>query len=98
VLRELAAPTQSAAFSPDGKRVAAGSWGMREATLTVHIWDYLVERELLSLNSQDRSAGCIQFSPDGNTLLAVSWHGLAELWRAPSWAEIEAAEKGQGVP
>jgi WD40 repeat protein len=98
VLQELAAPTQSAAFSPDGKRVAAGSWGMREATLTVHIWDYLVERELLSLDSQDRSTGCIQFSPDGNTLLAVSWHGLAELWRAPSWAEIEAAEKGQGVP
>jgi len=98
VLQELAAPTQSAAFSPDGKRVAAGSWGMREATLTVHIWDYLVERELLSLDSQDRSTGWIQFSPDGNTLLAVSWHGLAELWHAPSWAEIEAAETRESVP
>ena len=71
---------------------------MREATLTVHIWDYLVERELLSLDSQDRSTGWIHFSPDGNTLLAVSWHGLAELWHAPSWAEIEAAETRESVP
>jgi hypothetical protein len=36
-------------------------------------------------------------SPDGK-LLALNWHGLAELWHAPSWAEIEAAEKEHKAP
>jgi hypothetical protein len=36
-------------------------------------------------------------SPDGK-LLALGWHGPAELWRALSWAEIEAAEKEQKAP
>jgi hypothetical protein len=31
-------------------------------------------------------------------LAAVSFDGIAHLWRAPSWAEIEAAEKGQTAP
>jgi WD40 repeat protein len=94
VLQQLEGGTQCAAFSPDGKRVAAGSWGTVESKPTVHIWDYMVERELLSLKSQDRATGSIQFSPDGNTLLAVGWYGLTELWHVPSWAEVEAEEKG----
>ena len=31
--------------------------------------------------------------PDGNTLISGTDHE-ARLWRAPSWAEIAAAEKG----
>jgi WD40 repeat protein len=37
-------------------------------------------------------------SPDGNTLVATSLDGHANLWRAPSWEEIEAAEKGAVTP
>jgi WD40 repeat protein len=97
VLQQLGVGTQCANFSPDGKRLVAGSWAASETKCTIHIWDYAVERELLRLSSQDRSTGWVQFSPDGNTLLAVSWSGLATLWHAPSWAEIEAAEKAEGM-
>ena len=33
-----------------------------------------------------------------NTLVATSLGGFAHLWRAPSWGEIEAAEKGGVTP
>jgi hypothetical protein len=35
----------------------------------------------------------VRFSSDGHTLFAVSVRGTALFWRAPSWEEIEAAER-----
>ena len=46
----------------------------------------------------DQFVHTVAFSPDGNTLMATSYAGIAHLWRAPSWAEIEAAEKGAVKP
>ena len=95
VLEQPGHPLVSVSISPDGKRLATG---FREGG-AVEIWDYVTQRSLLSLPSRGASyTGWSEFSPDGNTLLALNWYGLAELWHAPSWAEIEAAEKGQGVP
>jgi len=37
------------------------------------------------------------FSPDGNTIGALNTKGVLHLWTAPSWEQIEAAEKGGGV-
>jgi WD40 repeat protein len=92
-LEQLVNPTISVAFSPDGKRLVTGSKVGGDLQPALEIWDYVAQRGLLSLHSQGRFTGWTEFSPDGNTLLALSWHGLAELWRAPSWAEIETAEK-----
>jgi WD40 repeat protein len=84
----------SAAFSADGQRLVTGSMVGGELQPAVEVWDIATGRGLLSLRSQGRFTGWTEFSPDGNTLLALSWHGATELWRAPSWAEIEAAERG----
>jgi WD40 repeat protein len=88
----------SVAFSSDGQRLVTGSLVAAELQPGLEVWDYVANRGLLSLRSQSSFTGWIEFSPDGNTLLALSWFGLTELWRAPSWAEIEAAEKGQRTP
>ena len=37
----------------------------------------------------------VEMSADSNTLAAVGMNGTALLWRAPSWAEIEAAEQAE---
>jgi eukaryotic-like serine/threonine-protein kinase len=83
------------ALSPDGRRLATGGASPRDA---VKLWDLAAHRELLSLQGEGQFFMHLTFSPDGNTLVAVSLDGIAHLWRAPSWQEIEAAEKRQVAP
>jgi len=77
-------------FTPDGSRAATGGTTTRDA---VKLWDLHAERELLSLPAQGKYFFVLGFSPDGNTLFAMSASGIAHLWRAPSWVEIEAFEE-----
>ena len=86
------------AFSPEGNRLATGSDVGGNLQPAVEIWDFVAQRSLLSLPSGNKFASWIEFSPNGNTLLALSFHGLAELWHAPSWEEIEAAGKAEAAP
>ncbi len=74
------------AFSPDGKRLAIASNG-KEA---VRLCDTDSWQDVLTLESQGSGDGA-RFSPDGNDLI---WRNNTTLylWRAPSWAEINAAE------
>jgi WD40 repeat protein len=102
--RELAAlslhanAVVSLAFSPDGQRLVTGGevgMGLQPALV---VWDYAIQRPLIGLQSDGGWTSWTTFSPDGNTLLALTWGGVAELYRAPSWEEIAREEKGQGVP
>ncbi|HEY5910971.1 MAG TPA: WD40 repeat domain-containing protein [Verrucomicrobiae bacterium] len=80
------------AFSPDGTRLAASSTGQE----TIKLWDVSSHQELLTLESKESRFVQSAFSPDGSVLGALSMEGFLHLWRAPSWAEIAAAEK-EGV-
>ena len=62
------------------------------------VWDYTIQRQLISLQSVGDFKGWTQFSPDGNALLGLSWSGVADLYRAPSWEEIESNEGEQKTP
>jgi len=84
-----------AAFSADGRRLATGGWGAKDA---VKLWDLATQREILSLQGEGEFFLHVAFSPDGSTVMATSFTGVAHLWRAPSWAEIEVAERGQVAP
>ena len=99
--RELPPPLQGhfgdvcgSALSPDGRRLATGGSSARDA---VKLWDLMAHRELLSLHAEGKYFIYLAFSPDGNTLVATCLSGIAHLWRAPSWAEIETAEEKQKV-
>jgi WD40 repeat protein len=81
--------THSVAFSPDGTRLAASSTG----TETIKLWDVESHQEVLTLESQESLFMFSEFSPDGNILGSLSMEGFLHLWRAPSWAKIEAQEK-----
>jgi WD40 repeat protein len=77
------------AFSPDGGRLATSSSG-REA---IKLWDLSTRRELIALAGQGSSFSGAAFSPDGRWLAARNGKNELQLWHAPSWEEIEAAEE-----
>jgi WD40 repeat protein len=79
----------SAVFSPDGTRLATGSNGGE----AIKLWDVASHHNLVTLEGQGSLIWRVGFSPDGDTLAAQSERGVLNLWHAPSWAEIAAAEK-----
>ena len=81
---------QSVAFSPDGKRLATGRGGSD----AMKIWDVGAQQELLTLAGDGSSFRFTSFSPDGNLLGSMDFYrGILNLWRAPGWSEIQAAER-----
>ena len=73
------------AFSPDERRLISTSGG-REA---VKLWDVGTRQELLTLAGIGGYLESAIWSADGDVILAgAPW----QAWRAPSWAEINAAE------
>jgi WD40 repeat protein len=87
--------TWDAVFSCDGRRLLTGGRNSKDA---VKLWDVATQSELLVLSAEGQIFHDVRFSPDGNTLVASSLGGVAHFWRAPSWEEIAAAEKGAVAP
>jgi WD40 repeat protein len=81
-------PFYGVAFSPDGRRLVAGSSG--EGTLM--LWDVSTRQEIAQLGIGSRAIGSVQFSPDGNIICAVENWGTAYFLRAPSMEKINAVE------
>jgi WD40 repeat protein len=80
----------SVAFSSDGRRLAVGSSGAQ----SIKLWDTESYQELLTLQTPAAILRVTAFSPDGQAIGTMRLvGGVVYLWRAPSWAEIEAAEK-----
>jgi WD40 repeat protein len=79
----------SVAFSPDSKRLAAGSGGYE----SMRLWDVQSKQELLMMDSPGSVFLDTAFSPDGNLLASKEdIQDSLYLWRAPSWEEIAEAE------
>ena len=72
--------------------LAAGGDG-REA---VRLYDADSHLPVLTLAARGSIFQRTAFSPDGTVLAASNEEGELHLWRAPSWAEIEAAGGGRG--
>ena len=83
----------SVAFSPDSRTLASGAGG-REA---IKLWQVETGQELLTLPGRGNLLEDIAFAEGGNTLLLGRFRtpGSWQMWRAPSWEEIAAAEANE---
>ena len=88
-LRGFQLATHSVAFSPDSHRLASGA-GAGDTAL--HLWDVASWQDVLTLRAEGSIFWSTQFSPDGNTIGTCCTDGTLNLWRAPSWDEINATE------
>jgi WD40 repeat protein len=88
-LRGFFNSAESVAFSPDGQRLATGTPNADDA---VSLWDVASWQDLFTLEGEGSLFESSAFSPDGNVIGAVTDDHNLNIWRAPSWAEINAAE------
>jgi WD40 repeat protein/predicted Ser/Thr protein kinase len=90
-LRGVFGEVHGVSFSPDGSRFLTGHGAGRHET--VAIWDMESYEKVLALSAGGSLFDAVAFSPDGNVLAASNWRGVLHLWRAPTWAEIQAIEQ-----
>ncbi len=84
----------SAAFSPDGRRLALASSGDEG----LRLWDVEGRLDLLTLSGDGPPFLSVAFSPDGNSLAAVDARGTLYIWSPPSAVEIEELRAGEYPP
>jgi eukaryotic-like serine/threonine-protein kinase len=76
-----------AAYSPDGRRLAAVSAG---PGLPVTVWDVATEKELCSFSSQNDLMMCLAFSPDGERVASTGYDQIVHVWDATTAQEVTA--------
>ena len=78
-LKGHAASVSCLAFSPDGHRIASGSWDN-----TVKVWDVTLGKEILTFDGHAGMVTCVAFSPDGKRIASGGWDGSFKIWDATS--------------
>jgi len=82
----------SAMFSPDGKKIAAGGYDRRTENYTAHILDAESGKELHRFAMPSTSVYRGYFSPDGTKFLTRCFDKTARIWDVNSGKELHKLE------
>ena len=69
-------PGFAVAFSPDGTKLASGSWG----DFTVKLWDVSTRKRIATFPGHIGWVSSVAFSPDGTKLASGSYDGTVLVW------------------
>lgn len=96
-------PVETAALSPDGKRVASSGgerWYFSDKKCEVILWDAETGKTLRIFATDHSGVSSLAFSPDGKWLATAGGDNTARLWLADGTKEIHRwtlpSEKSQG--
>jgi WD40 repeat protein/tRNA A-37 threonylcarbamoyl transferase component Bud32 len=76
---------RTVAFSPDGARLASGSWDK-----AVKVWEAQTGQELFTFKGHTGELYSVAFSPDGKRLASASDDGTLKVWEAQTGQELLA--------
>jgi WD40 repeat protein len=82
-LRGHEAAVASVEFSPDGTRIASGSYDR-----TIKLWDFATKQEIHTLRGHAHFVGTVAFSPQGNRIASASEDGSVKVWNVDSGREL----------
>lgn len=74
-----------AAFSPDGRLLAAG-----DLSGPIRIWETASGRLVATLPGHPEETSAVAFSPDGRTLASMGFHQDLKLWQTATWRELHS--------
>jgi WD40 repeat protein len=80
------------AFSPDGKRLAAGA-----GNSILRVWDVATGREELTLTGHEHWLWCVAFDSEGKRLVSADSDGTIKVWDAQGQPVTSFAGHRQGV-
>jgi WD40 repeat protein/DNA-binding SARP family transcriptional activator len=76
-------------FSPDGRRIAAGS----DLTDTPPVWDVETGELLFTLDGHEEDVRAVSFSPDGSRIVTGSWDATARVWDAATGEQVAVLDE-----
>ena len=82
----------SLSVSPDGRRMATGSWDR-----TVKVWDAETGAALVTLQGHTSSVNGVSFSPNGQRIASASADGTVKVWDARSGKEMQTLKGNDQV-
>jgi tricorn protease-like protein len=83
---------ESVAFSPDGRRLASGSWNN-----TIKLWDVATGQEVRTLSGHNSGVLSVAFSPDGRLLASASGDHTVKLWDVETGQEVRTLREHTDV-
>ncbi|HLV36444.1 MAG TPA: TIR domain-containing protein, partial [Spirillospora sp.] len=79
---------RAVAFSPDGRRVVAGTWN-QDSGGRLHLWDVASGEIVNTFYGHTDIITAVAFSPDGQRIFSTSWDRTLRVWNVDTALEVQ---------